>query len=278
MLFNRKPVDDDFDEDLIVALDIETIQPSAEPDQGFMKWPHHVPALASLLTAERLPEGKYRFCVDTVLCQPGRESVFYEDVEARLPERGTVVTMNGKGFDLPVLALGAMRERVFAAPKLARSFRAKRYGRDHCDLAEMFTNYRAAVTPSLAEICNRLQIPVKTSTCGSDVAKLMAEGQIETVSNYCQEDCCATFLAYAFDSAFRHSDEARLVEPVAALARWIEGDPRLSHLLPFATCPPAVWAKERSILLSIEYAREAAERRVRRITDERSFAGNVINF
>jgi len=100
---------------MVVAIDIETIVPNPPPGDAFPKWPMHRTLIASLLTARSLADGRYDFQLDNLLCATGDEARFYREVDRRLPRHGTAVTANGRGFDFPALALGAMAHRGLPA-------------------------------------------------------------------------------------------------------------------------------------------------------------------
>lgn len=268
---------DDFDLNTVATIDIETVQPEAE-DGAFRKWPHHVPILASVLIAQRQAEGTYAFALDTVRCARGNEAAFLDKLEERLPELGTTCSFNGRGFDLPVLMVTAAASRGCRWPRLSQLFRANRYGRTHCDLAEQFSGYRGAPLPSLAEICDRLQVPIKTCAEGSEVATLYAAGNIDAVQAYCEEDVLATYLAHLHWMAFRNADDAVLALPLSQLAAWIEQRADLSHLKAFASCPPAVWARQRALEITLERAAEDARRRADKARLAQEMSRNVIAF
>lgn len=71
-----------------------------------------------------------------------------------MPRCGGVTTIgfNSRGYDLPTLQLGAIAERRFDLAGLSHHARAHRFGRDHCDLAEMYSLYGGTKRPSLSEI------------------------------------------------------------------------------------------------------------------------------
>lgn len=63
------------------------------------------------------------------------------------------------------------------------------------------------------------------------------------VKAYVQEDVIATYILHLHAAAWREGHERQLVLPLADLAIWLEGEPGLRHLLSFATCRPARWAR-----------------------------------
>lgn len=272
----------EFDTQRIVAFDIETIQLTpagdvAAPNEGFQKWPHHRPLIASFLTAAAEGGGRWAFSVESVIFEEGREEEALHRVEDFLPNIGTVAGHNSRSFDAPVLALTAYAAKVHL-PKLSKLCHAPRYGAAyHADTIDLFTNYRAAQAPSLAELCGRLDIPCKLDVNGSDVQSLHQQGQIETVVKYCEQDCASVLFLYLSAMAFKHADEKLIVEPLAAFTSWVSADPKLAHLLPFATCDLAMWARSRGLVHQLGRAAEAAETRRRRAVLDKEVS-EVIHF
>ena len=255
----------------VVAFDIESIVDEEPADGSFPKWPLHRPVVASFLTVA-LHEARYRFRMTSIVCEPGRESDFYKAVDAQIPIGVTSIGFNSRGYDLPTLQLGAIAERRFDLVGLSRHARAHRFGRTHCDLAEMFSIYGGTKRPSLSEICDRLGIPVKTTTHGSDVGNLWRAGNVAAIARYCEEDVAATYCAWLAWHAWRHSDEALIARPLAAFARWIERAPERAHLMPFAIQPFAIWARPRALAFDVADALGVAERRAQHAADERAFS------
>lgn len=267
------------DPSLVVAIDIETIVPNPPPGDGFPKWPLHRPVVASMLTARSLGRGRYDFQLDNVLYDVTDPARFYREVDRHLPQRGTAVSANGRGFDFPNLAIGAMAQRCFKAVNLSAQFRANRFGGLHADLCELFSNFAGAPRPSLTEICGALGIPVKVDSHGSEVADYHAAGDVDRIVAYCAQDTVATYVAWLFWAAFCDGDDALIAEPLALLARWIEAAPERSHLLAIADCAPARWARARALELQIERAARRADRRIELAKAERAFGGlNIADY
>ena len=226
--------------DRIAVLDIETHAPNYE-GEGFPAWPMHRPICASALTADSYEDGVVSFSLQTIMFA-NREAEALTELE-RLLENRTLVTFNGRGFDLPVLALTAMKHRKFDASNLSNLWRANRYGGAHCDLAGQFSQYGSARGASLATLCAALDIPVKTSVHGDEVGKLFDSGEIDTIKRYCEEDVLATYLLFLNWTALRHADPDLLASGCAHLARHIEAE-GLEHLLGFAQFSRTSWAHQ----------------------------------
>ena len=114
----------------------------------------------------------------------------------------TVVTFNGRGFDVPFLYL---RSALLNVPITRKDWLGYRYQVDpHCDLAEQFTFYNvsgregAARTFNLDFYCKAFGIPSPKSmgVTGLDVNDLLAEGRYRDIAEYCLRDVHATVELY----------------------------------------------------------------------------------
>lgn len=107
--------------------------------------------------------------------------------------QATLVTFNGRGFDVPVLGLRALRHgltQAFYGPQHRR-----RYDEDnHLDLMAALTEHgqlgRAGF--SLDTLCQVIGLGGKSDMDGSQVAAVYAKGQIEKIRTYCMADCVRT--------------------------------------------------------------------------------------
>lgn len=266
----RRPSDDHATEH-VVSFDIETVVDTEMEDGSFPPWPRHKPVAAAFLRADWSTTG-YRFDFQTLICLPGEESKFYAEVDRLLAKGVTSVSYNGRGFDLPVLQVQAMATQQFQLEGLGHHARAHRYGSDHCDLADQFSGYGGTRKVPLVELCNALNIPVKTSVHGSEVGTLWREGDIASIVDYVREDVIATYVLWLHWCAARANDERKIAEPLADLAEYLETTPELAHLAAFATCPATLWARPRALAHRVAAALRDAERRVIQDADERAFA------
>ena len=103
---------------------------------------------------------------------------------------------NTSGFDVPVLRYRAIATGV-AMPALnganGRDY-GYRFGRDHIDLADRLSGFRASPMPSLAEACSLIGLTAKSGMDGSEVEPAMAAGRGAEVAEYCETDVAATWL------------------------------------------------------------------------------------
>ena len=78
----------------VLVLDIETIVPDAAPgEEGFPKWPRHVPLVTSILHANEV-DGRWLFRLNSYRLDQGGAADFVTAVERELHCGATIVTAN----------------------------------------------------------------------------------------------------------------------------------------------------------------------------------------
>ncbi len=113
----------------------------------------------------------------------------------------TLVTYNGRTFDLPVLRYRAMRHDI-SIPWLYKTGDKwnnylQRYSANyHCDLLDVLSDYGASARVKLDEVCSLLNVPGKLDAKGSDVAELYDQGMIKEIRDYCETDVLSTWLVF----------------------------------------------------------------------------------
>lgn len=107
---------------------------------------------------------------------------------------GTLVSFNGRGFDLPVLELQALRHGC-ALPRYfgERNGVRQRYGR-HLDLHDWLSNFGAArLRGGLDLIAKLVDLPGKADIAGGDVQRLWERGRWREIHRYCADDALQTY-------------------------------------------------------------------------------------
>jgi DNA polymerase elongation subunit (family B) len=114
----------------------------------------------------------------------------------------SIVTFNGRGFDVPFLYL---RSALLNVPITRKDWLGYRYATDpHCDLAEQLTFYGVSGREGAARRFNLdfyckvfgIESPKSHGVTGADVNQLLAEGRYRDIAEYCLRDVKATVLLY----------------------------------------------------------------------------------
>jgi DNA polymerase elongation subunit (family B) len=113
----------------------------------------------------------------------------------------SIITFNGRGFDVPFLY---MRSALLNVPISRKDWLGYRYQCDpHCDLADQLTFYGgsregAARRFNLDFYCKAFGIesPKSHGITGMDINQLLAERRFREIAEYCLRDVQATVLLY----------------------------------------------------------------------------------
>ena len=115
----------------------------------------------------------------------------------------TLVTFNGRGFDLPVLETRALKygltlQRYFGDPQSRNNYRTSRYSdAGHIDLCDMLSNYGAVYRRGSLDILAKIiGLPGKYLIEGQDVEYLQRQGRLKEINQYCITDVLQTFLLF----------------------------------------------------------------------------------
>jgi len=114
----------------------------------------------------------------------------------------SVVTFNGRGFDVPFVYL---RSALLNVPISKKNWLGYRYATDpHCDLAEQLTFYSVSGRDGAARRFNLdfyckafgIESPKSHGVTGMDVGTLLAEKKFREIAEYCLRDVHATVELY----------------------------------------------------------------------------------
>lgn len=253
--------------DHFVCLDIETIVPGADAEEGFPPWPRHEIVCTSMLLADRQRYAEWRFDLVTVI---GDSEDAIRSIDQLVGKRA-VVTLGGRNFDAPVLGMAALRAQAFDCHNIARFWSSPRFGPAHADLVELYSNFGAVRGGcSMKELSLSLDIPAKTTCDGGDVAAMVAAGEIDAVRRYCEADTVSTLHLWANWAALRQGDPAYHASLVDQLAEHIR-EAGHNHLTDFLHPPRAEELRRRSVQAIAEAGAKAIELRehLNRIDPER---------
>ncbi len=114
----------------------------------------------------------------------------------------TLVSFNGRGFDLPVLEAQALKHklslpRYFGAGQWKSNYRGNRYSDSyHIDLCDFLANYGASGRNSMNLFSKLTGLPGKYSIAGEDVEYLFRLGRQKEINQYCITDVLQTYLLF----------------------------------------------------------------------------------
>ncbi|MBX7490541.1 3'-5' exonuclease [Helicobacter turcicus] len=118
-----------------------------------------------------------------------------------------LVSYNGRGFDMPMLLLRAMKYHLSANayfeennPQFNKNkwenYRQRYCERFHVDLLEVLGNYGAVRNLKLDVLANLVGFPGKYDTSGDMVLEMYYARKLEQIDTYCQSDVLNTYGLY----------------------------------------------------------------------------------
>lgn len=117
--------------------------------------------------------------------------------------RPTLVSFNGRAFDIPLLELAAFRYGISLPGWFQSSARTydqprNRYNiNSHLDLCELLTNFGSTrFTGGLNLVANLLGKPGKMEIAGHMVQDLFQEGRLAEINDYCRCDVLDTYFIF----------------------------------------------------------------------------------
>ncbi|MGL4370755.1 MAG: ribonuclease H-like domain-containing protein, partial [Spirochaetota bacterium] len=115
-----------------------------------------------------------------------------------LYKNASIVTFNGRGFDVPLMELMAYRYGISAKRHFTDKFGTRfRHGTKHIDLQEVLSNYSAIrMNGGLNLLAKVLGKPGKMETKGSEVYDLFLEGKLTQINDYCTHDVLDTYFVF----------------------------------------------------------------------------------
>jgi predicted PolB exonuclease-like 3'-5' exonuclease len=133
---------------------------------------------------------------------PPHESKVLEEFADFVGDRHpTLVTFNGRRFDLPVLANRMLKHGVpFPAYYAGRSggpdYRYRYSDDGHLDLADVMTDFGASRMPSLDALAQLVGMPGKMGVDGSKVQSMHEHGRHKEIRDYCLHDVVQTTFVF----------------------------------------------------------------------------------
>lgn len=179
-----------------LVLDIETVLDAELPIatttevERLPAPPHHKVVVIGAL----LLDAEHRCLRLGVLGEGKEEAEMLQDFTRFLADkRPELVSFNGRGFDLPVLAARCLRHAVpFTYYYRSRDLRYRFSAEGHLDLMDYIADFGATKASRLDVIAKLCGMPGKVGVDGKDVGPLVHAGRLSEVRDYCLCDVAQT--------------------------------------------------------------------------------------
>lgn len=178
------------------------IQQRLREEQGndFFPLSFHVPVSIAIgqVNEERVLAGVETIDSDNTQASKEAEEILVRTFWERMERfSGSLVSFNGRSFDLPVLELHALKYGC----RIPRYFNGKaryRFSDDgHYDLYDFLTNYGAhRLKGGFNALAKLIGLPGKTDIDGSMVQQLWEDGRLGDIHRYCRNDVIQTYFLF----------------------------------------------------------------------------------
>jgi len=145
-------------------------------------------------------------------------------------QKPTVVTWNGRGFDMPVITSRALKHGIPMPWWFHdRNTRYRYTPEGHFDLMDFLADFGAAKSARLDAYAKLVGFPGKVGVDGSQVAPMVHAGRIDEVNAYCLCDVAQTAAIFLRVELLRGTyDRARYAELAKSLLAFIDAEPRIA--------------------------------------------------
>ncbi len=165
---------------------------------------------------------------------------FFGYIERQNPR---MVSFNGRGFDMPMLLIRAMRYNISFPAWFDQDNRPlnktkwenyrQRYSEGfHTDLLDSLGSFGAVRNLKLDTLCTMAGLPGKYDVSGDQVTDLYYEGKLDQIREYCQSDVLNTYWLFLKYELLRGT--LTLEDYYRFLATMRDGLPDLGYRIPFA--------------------------------------------
>ena len=182
----------------------ETSPSEEDLEKVFIPYTFQVPISMALIKTNQHCEIENITTLDRDYFRPHKiTEMFWKGYESYSKKQPlTLVTFNGRSFDLPLMELSAFRYGInayhwFSGEQTYNKPRYRYTEKYHLDLQELMTNFGATrFHGGLNLLATLLGKPGKMETKGSQVQKLWEEDKKKTIDNYCLCDTIDTYFIF----------------------------------------------------------------------------------
>jgi len=215
-----------------LVLDIETIpDPELPRQEDSDRVPP--PPFNQTVTPGRLPREHYVPERPGVVGEHKTEGEMLADFAQWLDsKKPTVVTWNGRSFDMPVITSRALKHGVPMPWWFSDRNTRYRYSTDgHFDLMDFLADFGAAKNTRLDVYAKLVGFPGKVGVDGSQVLPMVHAGRLDEVNAYCLCDVAQTAAIFLRVELLRGTyDRTAYRERAGALLAFVDAQPRLAAL------------------------------------------------
>jgi len=166
-----------------------------EQGNDFFPLSFHIPIS---IAVGQVNEERILTTVETINADDYGEEVIVRTFWQRLERfQGTLVTFNGRNFDLPVLELQALKYGCQAARYFSGKSRNRYAEEGHYDLYDFLTNFGIhRLRGGFNLLAKLIGLPGKTEVDGSMVQQMWQDGRLSDIHLYCRHDVIQTYFLF----------------------------------------------------------------------------------
>ncbi len=198
----RKNFDIEAEDEHEAIAEAQEIYAQTHNGSTFLPLPYHRVVAISAVIADEF--GDFRKVGDFGNESEKEEDIirhFFEFIERKNPR---LISFNGRGFDMPMLLIRAMRYNIsFPAwfdqnnPVLNKTkwenYRQRFAEEFHTDLLDTLGGFGAVRNLKLDTLCSMAGLPGKYDVSGDQVTDLYYAGELDKIREYCQSDVLNTY-------------------------------------------------------------------------------------
>lgn len=208
----------------------EVIKPRWVRQPKFPPLPLHVPEVIAWLVVDAVA-GKPTFKMNIYDAADGNEPAALERLAQDLRVASRLVTWSGRGFDMPLLNLRAMKHGVDWSFWDEKRHRFPNYKKPlfHYDMQDQLGDYGAARAISLDRTARLIGLPGKVGIDGGGVKEALDAGDRRRVVAYCCNDVFETYMVYLAFANSHLGGGAQAQRVVDAAFAWAKADDYLGE-------------------------------------------------
>jgi predicted PolB exonuclease-like 3'-5' exonuclease len=218
-----------------LVLDIETILDPELPlgllseTQSLPPPPYHQIVVIGVLWIDRDYQVQRLGVIGDGKSEEGILGDFSRFLEERRPD---LVTWNGRGFDLPVIAARCLRHGIsFRHYYADRDMRYRFSPEGHFDLMDYLSDFGASRSAKLDVAAKLIGMPGKIGVDGKDIGPMVHAGKLAEVQAYCLSDVVQTAaIFFRLELVRGKLDREQYRTAVRALLAMADADPRVAPL------------------------------------------------